>query len=175
VSSAIRGEGKTTIVSNLGIALAEINQRVLLIDADMRKPRLSEVFNLPNAWGLSDLLREKGALRDSPLEALTQQTEIPNLSVLTSGPRTSSITNLLYSHRMLELLQRFRSEFDMVLIDTPPMLQIADARILGRLVDTAILVFRAGKTSRDAALAAKRRLTDDGIPVLGTILKCLGH
>jgi succinoglycan biosynthesis transport protein ExoP len=170
VSSAIRGEGKTTIVSNLGIALAEINQRVLLIDGDMRKPRLNTVFNVPNDWGLSDLLREKSSLRDCPLEALVKPTEMPELSVLTSGPGTNSISNLLYSHRMLELLQRLRCEFDHVLIDTPPMLDIADARILGRLADAAILVFRAGKTSREAAFAAKRRLTDDGIPVLGTIL-----
>lgn len=170
VSSATRGEGKTTIVSNLGIALAEINQKVLLIDGDMRKPRLNEVFNLPNDWGLSDLLREKTSLRDSPLEALVKRTELPDLCVLTSGPSTTSISNLLYSHRMMELLQRFRCEFDQILIDTPPMLDIADARILGRLADAAILVFRAGKTSRDAAMAAKRRLTDDGIPLLGTIL-----
>ena len=170
VSSAIRAEGKTTVVSNLGIALAEINQKVLLIDGDMRKPRLNEVFNLPNDWGLSDLLREKSSLRDCPLEALVKPTEMPELSVLTSGPGTNSISNLLYSHRMLELLQRLRSEFDIILIDTPPMLDISDARILGRLVDAAILVFRAGSTSRDAAMAAKRRLTDDGIPVLGTIL-----
>jgi polysaccharide biosynthesis transport protein len=170
VSSATRGEGKTTIVSNLGIALAEINQRVLLIDADIRKPRLNGVFNLTNTWGLSDVLRETSSLRDSPLEALVQRTEIPGLNVLTSGPRTNSITSLLYSNRMLELLQRLRCDFDHVLIDTPPMLQIPDARILGRLVDAAILICRAGKTDRDAALAAKRRLTDDGIPLLGTIL-----
>ncbi len=170
VSSAIRGEGKTTIVSNLGIALAEINHRVLLIDGDMRKPRLNEVFNLPNDWGLSDLLREESSLRDCPVEALVKQTEMPELNVLTSGPGTENIPNLLYSHRMLELLQRLRSEFDVILIDTPPLLDIADARILGRLADAAILVLRAGKTNRDAAMAAKKRLTDDGIPVLGTIL-----
>jgi succinoglycan biosynthesis transport protein ExoP len=170
VSSAIRGEGKTTIVSNLGITLAEINQKVLLIDGDMRKPRLNEVFNLPNDWGLSDLLRENSSLRDCPIEALVKPTEMPEVSVLTSGPASENISNLLYSHRMLELLQRLRTEFDVILIDTPPMLDIADARILGRLADAAILVFRAGQTSRDTALAAKQRLTDDGIPVLGTIL-----
>ncbi len=170
VSSAIRGEGKTTIVSNLGITLAEINQKVLLIDGDMRKPRLNEVFNLPNDWGLSDLLRENSSLRDCPIEALVKQTQMPEVSVLTSGPSSENISNLLYSHRMLELLQRLRSEFDVILIDTPPMLDIADARILGRLADAAILVFRAGQTSRDTALAAKQRLTSDGIPVLGTIL-----
>jgi capsular exopolysaccharide synthesis family protein len=154
----------------LGIALAEIQQRVLLIDADMRQPRLNDVFNVPNSWGLSDLLREKSALRESPLEALVQRTEIPNLYILTSGPSTNNTTNLLHSSRMLELIQRLRTDFDSILIDTPPMLNISDARILGRLVDAAVLVFRAGKTSRDVALAAKRRLTDDGIPVIGTIL-----
>ena len=89
---------------------------------------------------------------------------------MTSGPRTNSITNLLHSDRMVELLDRLRMEFSTILIDTPPMLQISDARILGRLVDAAILVFRAGKTSRDVAMAAKQRMTDDGIPVIGTIL-----
>ncbi len=170
VSSAIRAEGKTTIVSNLGIALAEISQKVLLVDGDMRKPRLGEVFNIGNDWGLSDLLREKSSLRDCPLEALVRRTQMPELSILTSGPATNNVSSLLYSHRMLELLQRLRCEFDIILIDTPPMLDISDARILGRLADAAILVFRAGRTSRDAAMAAKRRLTDDGIPVLGTIL-----
>jgi Mrp family chromosome partitioning ATPase len=95
---------------------------------------------------------------------------MPEVSVLTSGPGADNISNLLHSHRMLELVQRLRSEFDVILIDTPPMLDIADARVLGRLADAAILVFRAGRTSKDMALAAKRRLTDDGIPVLGTIL-----
>jgi succinoglycan biosynthesis transport protein ExoP len=170
ISSGSRGEGKTTVATNLGIALAEIHQRVLLIDADMRQPRLNDVFNVPNNWGLSDLLREKNVLRDSPLEALVQRAEIPNLYVLTSGPRTNNITNLLHSSRMFELIQRLRADFDSILIDTPPMLNVSDARILGRLVDAAILVFRAGKTNRNIALAAKRRLTDDGIPVIGTIL-----
>lgn len=170
ISSAVREEGKTTVVSNLGIALSEIGQKVLLIDGDMRKPRLHQVFNVPNDWGLSDLLREKSSLRDCPLEALVKRTGVANLDMLTSGPGTASISSLLYSHRMLELLQRLRSEFDIVLIDTPPLLDITDARILGRLADAAVLVFRAGKTSRDAASAAKRRLTDDGIPMLGTIL-----
>jgi succinoglycan biosynthesis transport protein ExoP len=170
VSSAKRCEGKTTVVSNLGAALAEINQRVLLIDGDMRKPRLNEIFDVPNNWGLSDLLREKTSLRDCPLEALVKRTEIANLFLLTSGPGTHSISNLLYSNRMLELIQRVRGEFDTILIDTPPLLDISDARILGRLADAGIVVVRAGKTSREMASAVKRRLTEDGIVVLGTIL-----
>lgn len=170
VTSAGRGEGKSSTVSNLGIALAEINHKVLLLDADMRKPHLHKIFNAPNSWGLSDLLRERTSLKDMPLEALARESEINGLYILPSGTGTVSIANLLYSNRTAELLQRLRQEFDMVLIDTPPMLYISDARVLGRLADGAILVVRAGRTTRDAALGAKQRLVDDRIPVLGTIL-----
>ncbi|HEY3938283.1 MAG TPA: polysaccharide biosynthesis tyrosine autokinase [Bryobacteraceae bacterium] len=170
ITSAGKGEGKSSIVSNLGIALAEINQRVLLVDADMRKPHLHDIFNVANSWGLSDLLREKSSLENSPVEGLCRKTDIEGLHLLPSGPGTLSIANLLYSRRLFELLQKLRAEFDIVVIDTPPMLYISDARVLGRLADGAILVIRASKTTRDAARAAKQRLVDDGIPVLGTIL-----
>jgi receptor protein-tyrosine kinase len=170
ITSAGKGEGKSSIVSNLGIALAEINLKVLLIDADMRKPHLHDIFNVSNSWGLSDLLREKSSLENCPVEALSRKTDIEGLSLLPSGPGTLSIANLLYSRRLADLLKRLRAEFDIVVIDTPPMLYISDARVLGRLADGAILVLRASKTTRDAARAAKQRLVDDGIPVLGTIL-----
>lgn len=170
VTSPERGEGKSTTVSNLGIALADINKRVLLLDADMRKPHLHQIFNLPNSWGLSNLLAEKGSFKESPLEGLVRKTEIEGLYVLPSGPGTASISNLLYSGRMAELLERLRGEFDTILIDTPPMLYLSDARVLGQLADGAILVIRAGLTTRDTALSAKQRLVDDGITVLGTLL-----
>jgi succinoglycan biosynthesis transport protein ExoP len=170
VTSAFRGEGKTTMVSNLGIGIGEINQRILLIDADMRKPRLHQIFELSNSWGLSDLLKERSMLRATPVEALARPTKVAGVWVLPSGPGAVSISNLLYSNRMAELLERLRNDFDMILIDTPPMLSIADARILGRLADAAVLVIRAGHTSRSDGQRAKERLIEDGIPVLGVIL-----
>lgn len=170
VTSSGHGEGKSSTVSNLGIALAEINQRVLLIDADLRKPRMHDIFNLPNTWGLSDLLREKSSLSDCPIEALARKTEVDGLYVLPSGPGTVSITNLLYSTRMADLVERVRNDFDVTIIDTPPMSYLSDARVLGQLADAAILVIRASRTTLDEARAAKQRLTDDGIRVLGTIL-----
>jgi capsular exopolysaccharide synthesis family protein len=170
VTSTQHAEGKSTTVSNLGLALAEINQKVLLIDADMRKPSLHSVFNVANSWGLSDLLRERMSLRDIPLEALVRTTGVDGLHLIPSGPGTVSIASLLHSARMAELIERVRHEFDTVLIDTPPMMYLADARVLGCLADGAILVIRSGKTTRDAAVAAKQRLTDDGITVLGSIL-----
>ena len=170
VTSAVRGEGKSSVVSNMGIALAELDQKVILIDTDLRKPRLHEIFNVPNSWGLTDLLREQTSLADCPLEALARPTEIRGLYVLPSGPGTVSITNLLYSGRMAALLQRLRKEFDTILLDTPPISYLSDARFVGRLADGAILVIRAGRTTRDMALSAKQRLVADGIPVFGTVL-----
>ncbi len=170
VTSCSPMAGKTTISSNLGIALAEINRRVLLIDGDLRKPRLHHVFHLENHRGLTDLLLEKDPVEGYPPDSLGQRTEIPGLYILSSGSSTRSISNLLFSTRLPELLKRFRRECDTVLIDTPPMLNLSDARILGRLSDGVILVFFASFTSRDAALTAVERFREDHIPVLGTIL-----
>lgn len=170
MTSPARGDGKSTTVSNVGISLAEINQKVVLVDADIRKPQMHNIFGLPNNWGLSDLLRDKTPLDQVPIQALVRETRIENLYVLPSGPGTASISNLLYSNRLPQLIERFRKEFDTVIIDTPPMLYVADARVLGRIADSAILVLRAGKTTRDEALRAKQRLVEDGIEVMGTIL-----
>lgn len=170
VTSATRGEGKSTVVANLGIALAEINYKVVMVDADMRKPRLHEIFSLPNSWGLTDLLKEKTQLRAAPLEALVRPTPVENAFVLPAGPGAVSIAALLYSNRLKELVERLRQDFDIVLIDSPPMSALSDARFLGRTADAAILVIRASQTTRDAALAAKERLVNDGILVAGTVL-----
>lgn len=171
VTSAGPGEGKSTVVSNLGIAIAEVGQKVLLIDADMRKPRQHQIFGLENKRGLVSLLRERTALNgDKSLGGLICESEIPGLFILTSGPESSAATNLLYGSHMPEVLKYLRNEFDIVLIDTPPMLQISDARLLGRMADKVIMVIRAGHTTRDAAVAAKQRLNEDGTTVLGAIL-----
>jgi capsular exopolysaccharide synthesis family protein len=170
LSSPNPSEGKTTIASNLAIALAETGQKILLIDADLRKPQIHRIFNVLNSWGLSDVLRERNAVHECPLEALVRETHIRDLYVLPSGPGTVSITNLFHSTRMRELLDRFRNEFDTVLIDTPAMLLLPDARVLAQLADGVVLVLRAGFTTRDSILAAKQRFTDDRARVLGSIL-----
>jgi capsular exopolysaccharide synthesis family protein len=163
-------DGKSTIISNLAIAMAEINRRVLLIDADMRIPRLHKIFDITNSWGLSDVLYDSVPVESYPEESMSRKTQIPNLSLLPSGPRRVSISSLLYSHRMAELLFRFRRDFDTILIDTAPMLQISDARVLARLSDGVILVCRAGHTTRDVAISSISCFEEDGTPVLGTIL-----
>ena len=169
LTSARPMEGKTTVVSNLGIALAQIKRKVLIIDADLRKPRIHQLFNVNNERGLGNLL-SGGHLPDESLDGIVQQTNIPGLSVLPSGPPTENPANLLYSENLSPMLAKFKSEFDMVIIDTPPMLQMPDARVLGRLADAVILVTRAGHTTRDVAVAANQRFAEDKTRVLGTIL-----
>jgi capsular exopolysaccharide synthesis family protein len=160
LSSAKPGEGKTTVTSNLGIALARTNRRVLLIDGDMRKPRLHEVFGVDNRSGLSEVLAG-----DSSVSA--HETRIPNLYVLPSGKRADE--RLFFTSRFRPLLRRLKTEFDMILIDTPPLLQMPDARLIGHQADAVILVV-AQHTDRNAVLLAQQRLTEDGTYLLGTIL-----
>lgn len=167
-TSAGPQEGKTTVASNLALALAEIGERVLLIDGDLRKPRLHDVFHISNGSGLCDVLA--GNMPVDAAEALAATTEYGGLHVLPAGSCHERISNLLHSPRMSELLQRMRRKFDMVLIDTPPMLPMPDARVLGRLVDSVILVVRAEWTTKQTAAAASQRLMDDGTCVLGTVL-----
>lgn len=170
VTSCSPDEGKSTVACNIALAVAEIRQRVLLVGADMRNPRLHLAFQVTNNWGLSDLLRESQPLLGRPLDKLVLPTQIPGIYVLPSGGRAVSTANLLHSRRMEELMARFRREFDMVLIDTPPMIPFADARVLARHADGVVLVVRAGRTTRDSVHAARQRLAEDGSQLLGTIL-----
>jgi receptor protein-tyrosine kinase len=149
--------------------LAEIGNKVLLIDADLRRPRLHKVFDQINSWGLSDVLREKNAIEELPLEVLVKKTAVPRLHLLPSGTSTDNIFGLLCSARMARLLPRFRQEFDYVLVDAPPCLEFADARIIARYTEKLLLVVRADYTEKKTAQAAVQRLLLDGIPVMGVI------
>jgi succinoglycan biosynthesis transport protein ExoP len=163
-------EGKTTVLSNLGIALANTNRRVLLVDGDLRKPRLHKMFNLENTWGLGNILEDDSPIEDYLFQDLVSKTHVPGLYVLTTGTGTGDIASLRYHERLADLFMRFRVEFHAVLLDTPPMLEFSDARILGRLSDGVILVVRAAATTRDDAVAVQRRFQEDGTPILGSIL-----
>src|SRR5438094_9048663 len=170
ISSANPGEGKTTVSSNLSIALSEISQRILLIDADMRRPRLHRLFGFHNDRGLSDLLREKHPVTASDLIAAVRKSWIPGLHILTSGPWAANASTLLYSGRLPEILAIARNTFDTVVIDSPPMLHIADARLIAKHSDAVLLVLRAGKTTRAAGLMAIQKFVADGSTIMGTIL-----
>jgi capsular exopolysaccharide synthesis family protein len=169
VTSPGPGEGKTTVATNLAISMAEIGRKVLLVDADLRRPRVHTLFNLPNEAGLTSLLQSR-SLEKADVDAVIQPTQVASLFVMPSGPATSAAANLLFSPVMHLLLQRFKTEYDMVILDTPPSLQMPDARVVGREADAVVLVIRAGRTTRDAALATSQRFSEDKTRILGTIL-----
>ena len=161
--------GKTTTVANLGISLAEIGRRVLLIDGDLRRPRLGKLFGLQFATGLSDALLDDGS-GTITLDSVVRPTTVPGLYVLPGGSEPANISRLLHSTLLDSLVESARSQYDFVLIDSPPMMGMADARLLSRIADGVILISRAGETSPEQLGDARERLADDGTPVIGTIL-----
>jgi len=170
ITSPCPGDGKTTVACNLSIAVAEIGRKVLLIEGDLRRPRLNSVFGVGNNWGLSDVLRASDPLEDVSVSQLVRETEVSGLYLLPGGSCGVTPSNLFYSPRMAALLKRLRTEFDMILMDAPPMIHLADARVLGHLSDGVVLVIRSGQTTTESALSVCQRFAEDGTRVLGTIL-----
>lgn len=169
-TSASPSEGKTLVTTNMGPAMAETHRRVLLIDADLRKPRVHTILMLDNETGLSDLLELATPLSECAVMAAIRPTQVKGLDVLTSGPGSADLSNLLYSSRVAELFEIVRRNYDVVLVDTPPMMHMPDARILARYANGVMLVVRAGTTTRDTAMLVKQRFDNDGTPVIGAIL-----
>ncbi len=171
VTSPHPREGKTTVASNLALAMAEAKRRTLLIDADLRRPRLHGIFDVKDTAGLADVLNGTKPIAEYDIGALVHSTPFPNLFVMPAGVTNGAgVNSMLHSARVAEFIERVREEFDIVLLDSPPLLQFADAMLLGRITDGVVLVVRSGTTDRAAALATHQRLCESRVRVLGTIL-----
>jgi capsular exopolysaccharide synthesis family protein len=165
VTSAVAGEGKTATASNLAVVLAQLGRQVLLVDCDLRKPRLHQVFRVSNRSGLVNQLT---ATADP--ESVFLPTEVPNLWLTPSGPIPPNPSELLSSDRMRDWLKAMRARFDYVVIDTPPALAVTDATIIGLLADGVVLTLRSGKVTREEARLCRDRLSQAGIKILGAVL-----
>lgn len=183
VTSPGPAEGKTVTVANLAVAMAMAGLRVVLIDADLRRPKLHQVFNLKNDAGLANLLmlqpdgpisgQSRQMTLSSSLEAIIQDTEIPGLRVITSGHATVNPTELLASDAMKYWLACLRSasDVDIILFDMPPILTVADSVELAATGQVpVVLVIQAGRTRRGAVLRAKEQLDVLGVKVAGVVL-----
>ncbi len=171
VTSASPAEGKTTLIGNLGVAMAETGKRVLMVDADLRAPRLHSLFRMDRSNGLSDLYDSPTPVGEIVLQRYVKPTNIANLSLLSSGDmELQRLGEMLFSRRVSEIFSRLRKEYDFVLVDTAPTLQFSDARLLGQFSDGVILIVRSGISSRENVQATAQRIAEDGIPIVGTIL-----
>ncbi len=168
VTSASPREGKTTIVSNIGITMANLGRKVLILDTDMRRPRLHKAFNMKNEYGLSNIIM--GTMNEA--EAV-RKTEIENLTILTCGPIPPNPAELVGSERFKTIIDNLSAMYDMVILDSPPVIAVADSLILSNLVDGVVMIVKSGKTLRDVAIQAKRSLTDVKANLLGAIINDL--
>ncbi|MEH7125729.1 CpsD/CapB family tyrosine-protein kinase [Bacillus sp. JJ1773] len=164
ITSSTAGEGKTITSANLAVVFAQQGKKVLLIDADFRKPMVHNVFKKKNLIGLTSVLIKK-----TPLSEAIKDTKIRNLYVLTSGPITPNPSELLSSKSMSDLLTAIRKEFDFIIIDTPPILPVTDAQILANQCDGVILVINCGKTKIEHAEKAKTLLLNVKARLLGAV------
>lgn len=165
VTSAGPQEGKTTTAVNLSIALAHAGKKVLLVDSDLRKPRIHKTFKVDNAKGLTNYL-----VGQDDTEELALQTEIENLSFIPSGPIPPNPTELLDSVRMQEFIAKTKKDFDSIIFDSPPLVAVADAAVLAAMSDGAIQVIWAGNTSRKIVELGKERIKSVGSKIIGVIL-----
>jgi polysaccharide biosynthesis transport protein len=168
VTSPHPQEGKSTVTASLALTMAHAGQSVILVDADLRRPMQHHIFDLPNTTGLTTALADDVAYRDDMLTL--QRTKIPNLQVLTTGPLPPDPTVALNSRQMIELEEMLKKRADVVLIDTPPALMVADAAIVANRADGAMLVVESGKTRRESATSAVERLLQADAKLLGVVL-----
>ncbi|OTN89481.1 hypothetical protein A5819_001973 [Enterococcus sp. 7E2_DIV0204] len=165
ITSSGPSEGKSTTSANLAIVFANSGKRVLLVDADMRKPTVAKTFSLDNARGLSTLLGS----RETVLHQVIQNSGVDNLFLLTSGPKPPNPSELLDSRRMKELIQELKLQYDLVIFDMPPVVAVTDAQIVASKTDGTILVVRENVSKRDSLLKAKSLLELVDANILGVV------
>lgn len=165
ITSSGPGEGKSTTAANLAVVFANSGKKVLLVDADLRKPTVAKTFSLSNTNGLSSILGNRQIYLDQAI----QESGVDNLSVLTSGPKPPNPSELLGSQRMERLIEELSKRYDLIIFDMPPVVTVTDAQILSSKVNGTILVVREGVSKRESLKKAKSLLEYVGANVLGVV------
>jgi capsular exopolysaccharide synthesis family protein len=165
VTSSQQGEGKSTTIANLAVAYAMENKKVLLIDADLRKPSLHQFFLKSNRRGLTNILVNQAKIAEAIVE-----TDVANLSFLPSGPIPPNPSELLASKKMRSLLEDLETEFDLILVDSPPALALTDAQILSTMCDGVLLVVKHGKAKQQIVKKTLLNLQHVKAKVLGVVI-----
>lgn len=161
ITSAEPGDGKSTIVANLALAMAKSGRKIIVVDSDLRLPTLHKIFELNNEVGLSNVLRHEVSLPEA-----IQYSHIAGVQVLTSGPLPPNPVDLLDTPQMQALIEYLKKHFDLVLLDTPALLPVIDAAVLAPMVDGVVMIIRRAQTRQEAVQAAQQQLnTVKAVPV----------
>ncbi|WP_372663099.1 CpsD/CapB family tyrosine-protein kinase [Cohnella sp.] len=168
VTSASPGEGKSTTASNLAATYAQAEQKVLLIDADLRKPTAHHTFLCSNRYGLTNVLTNQCGVKEVVVE-----TFVPNLYLLPSGMIPPNPAELLASNKMKVLLEQLKDEFDIIILDTPPTLAVTDSQIIASISDGIVLVVDSGRVKITQAQKAKEKLVHVNARLLGVVMNNL--
>ena len=166
VTSAAPGEGKSTVLANLAVTMAQGERRTILVDADLRRPGLHEIFGVANDRGLTTMIVEEAAMDDPPLIDVG----VDNLWLVPSGPIPPNPADILGSRRMEEVIAALKARADIVLFDAPPIIAVTDAAVLGTKVDGVLLVVCAGRTRREHAQRARELLERVHVRIVGAVL-----
>jgi len=165
ITSPERGDGKTTLASNLAISMAQASRRTLIIDADMRAPMQDLIFSMNGRQGLASVLTGKGTIEDC-----IRHTGIENLDLLPAGVAARNPSELLNSEKFIQLIEQLSEKYDQVIIDSPPLLAVTDARIIAASTDATVLVLRAGKSNRKLGELSIDGLFSVGAKLLGAVV-----
>lgn len=166
VTSACPGEGKSLVAANLAVAIAQEGKKVILVDGDLRRPSIHKFFGLPNRSGFTNFILET----EDDVDRYLQDAETENLRILTSGPLPPNPLDMVASRRAEQAIQTLLDQCEVLIVDSPPVLTVADAMVLATKVKAAILVIQAGTTRRDVIIRAYRTLQKAGVDVLGPVL-----
>jgi capsular exopolysaccharide synthesis family protein len=166
VTSAAPDEDKSMVLANIAVTMAQGERRTILVDADLRRPRLHEMFGSANDRGLTNMIVEEAALDDPPLVAVG----VENLWLLPSGPLPPNPADILGSRKMEQVIAALKARADIVLFDAPPVVAVTDAAVLGTKVDGVLLVVCAGRTRREHAQQAKELLERVHVRIVGAVL-----
>jgi len=169
ITSPNPGDGKTTLAANLAVSIADSGKRVLLLDADFRRPKVHKYFGLDNAVGVSTVIAGEAEIPDA-----IRPTTVENLSAMPCGPRPHNPADLLTSPRFKEMIDLVRDQYDFVIVDTPPLLAVTDPSVVAPRVDGVLMVLRLSKHARDSAMRATETLNSLGVRTLGVVINGIG-